>query len=266
MSYTFTLRSARSLSFDEVRADLGVPDLAMVESVASESWPEGIIHLHREFVSARNVEVTKDKATFEVRLMSMSAPEDTELALRIVETVAARLGVRTVDSENFGELPVPELRVAHDDAWVRNQWESGASVVAAMIGQGRGPITVPGARRSFVLGRARSRSSTRPTSSSRACAACNGSSAKVFEPPASSKRRRTMVASRSPSSCRTKTSSSPSPTRIVIQADEAIVFDHSKLAGVVGPTWEALDECQGCFRAISGADWNAVLGRARAAA
>jgi len=264
MSYTFTLRSARSLSFDDVRADLGVPDLAMVEAVASENWPEGIIHLHREFVSARNVEVTKDKGTFEVRLMSMSAPEDTELALRIVETVAARLGVRTVDSENFGELPVSELRVAHDDAWVRNQWESGASVVAAMIGQGRGPITVPGARRSFVLG---TRSIAELDTSDKLLARMRRvqwieregfRAAGVFE--ASKDDGRFTFAVLLPD----EDIFIPVTDKIVIKDDAAIVFDRSKLADVVGPRWEALDECQGCFRAISGADWNAVIGRARA--
>jgi len=266
MSHVFTVRGVRPSSFSAVCAGLALHDLRMVEEApTADEWPEGTVHFHREDVSARNTEITRTPEGVEVRVMSMSAPEDVELALRFVEVFASELGAATVDAEMVGEIELSRLREVFDDRWIASQWESGVRVVRALVADGRGPITVPGATRSFVVG-------------ARLLAEIETADGML------ERMRRVQWIEREGFRAAGRFQASkdgadftfavllpdedlfvPVVDRILIEEpkETRALFDASKLGEVIGEPWTPLDERQGCFRALRGAAWTEIGRRAR---
>jgi hypothetical protein len=133
-------------------ATLG-PDVRCLEAEPDgAAWPDGIRHLYRDQISTRTTEVTCSAGQFAIRCFSLAAREDIALALALAQHVAAHAGVATVDAEGFGAVAPGELGAVYDAAWCDAQVESGLRVLAALIADGRGPMQVPGPRRSFYIG------------------------------------------------------------------------------------------------------------------
>ncbi len=136
----------------ELQQALGIADLGGMPEDTRADWAEQGLHLFRHDVSVRSTSVAWADDHVAVTIRALPAPEDCELALRVVEVVAELSGAAEIQSENFGALELAQLRDLHDAAWVSQQAKSGASVVAAMIRGGRGPMGMPGPVRDFWIG------------------------------------------------------------------------------------------------------------------
>jgi len=144
MSTTISLAGQLPVLADLVSA-LAIADLRVEENES------GIHRFHLDGRSTRYTEVTVGE-TLDVRMFSMAAPEDVELAVRIAECAASIMGIGEADAELAGVVPVTELRDVYDASWAESQARSGVRVLRALIEDGRGPIEMPGPVRSFCVG------------------------------------------------------------------------------------------------------------------
>jgi hypothetical protein len=138
MSHTFSIKAAEPPGYDELMAGLPFSDLVPAldqEEPEGGPWPEGVRHYHRDGVSTRGVEVSWEDGAFAVRINTLAAPEDYDLALHFIERAAELLG-GPVDSEDGTALPGTELRHTYDDEWVRRTNLVGLATVEALIADG----------------------------------------------------------------------------------------------------------------------------------
>lgn len=135
MSHTFSVAAKKppdykklmkALPFDDV-----VPD-ADQEEPKGGPWPAGIRHYHRDGISTRGVEVSWEDGVFAVRVNTLAAPEDYDLAMHFIEQ-AAKLLKAPIDPEGGNRLPADQLRTVYDAKWVRETNEFGLGTVGAMI-------------------------------------------------------------------------------------------------------------------------------------
>ena len=155
MSTTISLATATAPELDrlvdaiglaEVRVDGEAPGVGM-------RMPIGVYRFHRDGVSTRTTDVTVGDDSVDVRMFSLASLQDIELAVRLVERCAAMLEIDMVDAEGVGAIRVDELGRCYDAAWADEQARSGVRVVRALIADGRGPLQMPGPRRSYCIGR-----------------------------------------------------------------------------------------------------------------
>jgi len=144
MSTTISLAGRLPVLADLIAA-LAINDLRVEENAS------GIHRFHLDGRSTRYTEVTVAE-TFDVRMFSLAAPEDVELAIRIAECAASIMKIGEADAEMAGVIPVGELREVYDASWVESQAQSGVRVIRALIAEGRGPIQMPGPVRGFCVG------------------------------------------------------------------------------------------------------------------
>lgn len=112
----------------------------------------GNCNFYLDKVSSRGVSVSAVDNTIEVKIYSLSSPEDCALAIDIVEATA-RLFNGEIDSETRGEVKVEDLRDTFIyDEWLNNSAESGARVIAHLIDDGKGPMQIPGPVRDVYIG------------------------------------------------------------------------------------------------------------------
>lgn len=130
-----------AIALDDVRSDVG-----------GEGLVPGLYRFHREGVSTRFTEVKVTDGAVAVRMFSLASPEDVALAMQIVRGVAELGGVREANAEMLGLTPIADIVAHHDAAWADAQVRSGLGVLRAMIEDGRGPMEIPGARRSYFVG------------------------------------------------------------------------------------------------------------------
>ena len=152
MSYRLEVAAKHCPSASELREALGLADLCGMPEDPQQDWAEQGLYLFRRDLSTRSTGVAWAEDHVEVTIRASAAPEDCELALRLVEAVAELSGAGEIESENFGAVALAELRQLHDTKWMHQQSVSGARVVAAMINDGRGPMGVPGPVRDFWIG------------------------------------------------------------------------------------------------------------------
>lgn len=141
-------------TLDAISTALHINDLRSLEDVPPPGtpWPDGIRHLYRHDVSTRTTEITCSGGEFAIRMFSMASREDVALGVALAEYVAEHAGVATVSSESGGDLAPGGLAAFYSPDWADSQIESGYAVVAAMVRDGRGPMQIPGPRRSFFVG------------------------------------------------------------------------------------------------------------------
>lgn len=150
MSCLLTLAAASPPSRDALVEALALSDLQVTAREGGD-W-DGVVHLARVGLSTRSTELSWKDGRFEVRVLSLAAPEDGALAVRTIEVAAELTGQREVETELHGTIPVAELAHTHDARWIESIAESGARTVATLIREGRGPLEIPGPMRSFYLG------------------------------------------------------------------------------------------------------------------
>ncbi|MFC1611362.1 hypothetical protein ACFL6C_10405 [Myxococcota bacterium] len=113
-------------------------------------WPKGQLNLFLRGESTRATETTLHNGTFSVRVFSLACAADWQLATKIVENVGRLAG--GVISSDVGECDADNLTTLVPEGWRDRQAASGIKAVAGLIGDGRGPVDIPGPIRSFFVG------------------------------------------------------------------------------------------------------------------
>jgi hypothetical protein len=156
MSHTVSLKLTARPPYAKLLAGVSLADVGCEEPepMPDAPWPEGTRHYFRAGLSARSTELhyKADDGTMSVRIFSLAAAEDVDLALRLVRAAARVGGAARVEDEEAGELSLDELGYTLDAAWADSQAESGARALAVLIREGHGPVEVRGPIRSLHVG------------------------------------------------------------------------------------------------------------------
>jgi hypothetical protein len=84
---------------------------------------------------------------------AFASHQDSDLALHLTEVIAAAAGRKEVNADQFGKVTPAELRKLCDKAWERQQASSSARAISMMIGEGKGPMAIPGPVRYCHVGK-----------------------------------------------------------------------------------------------------------------
>jgi hypothetical protein len=155
VSYDFHVATAAAPSWRALRDAIALDDLrALPGDDAADGWPARGLRLCRAGRSVRTTEVDwlADQGKVKIVLRALPSPDDCDLALRVVEAAARLAGAATVEADYFGTIDGGELRKLHTSDWMHEQAESGTRILAEMIREGRGPISMPGPNRSCFIG------------------------------------------------------------------------------------------------------------------
>ena len=90
------------------------------------------------------------KLTIVIR--ALPSPDDCDLALRVAEAAARLAGAATIEADYFGAIEIGELRRLHTADWMHEQAVSGTRILASLIREGRGPLSMPGPNRACFIG------------------------------------------------------------------------------------------------------------------
>lgn len=253
MSTTISLAGRLPVLADLVRA-LAIPDLRVEEN-------ESVHRFHLDGRSTRSTEVTVAE-TFDVRVFSLAAPEDVELAVRIAECAASIMNLREADAELEGVVPVAQLRDVYDETWAVGQAQSGVRVIRALINDGRGPIQVPGPVRSLCVGPrvlaqvAGEDEHVRMWDAMRAVQWLRVRTAGVFV--AGEKETKLAVW------LGDEVVFPPVAYAAVSREGEVVLVEAARVPELAGTRWRQLDEVQGHIAAFPEEEWPAVVEAARA--
>jgi hypothetical protein len=153
MSFSFYIDAPHAPDYQRVIDDLDSWDLHCSEEELEEGpWPAGTIHFYRDEVSTRGVEITHDENRFQVRILTLSSPEDYELALRFVRAAALELE-RPIEPEDYQAVTIEEMEARYDADWIRRTNQHGAMVIRQLVQENdTGFVTLMGAKRPIYLG------------------------------------------------------------------------------------------------------------------
>ncbi|UGT62245.1 hypothetical protein [Nocardia asteroides] len=105
---------------------------------------------HRDGVSTRSLTVDWSDGTLDVTVPLAAAPEDVELALRIVRAAAEHAGT-DVDTE-YGPMAPDRLSEVFDEAWALDGLGRAVTLLARMSRRDDGVLSLPGPTRDVQLG------------------------------------------------------------------------------------------------------------------
>jgi hypothetical protein len=153
VSYDLQVAAREPPSWRALRDAVALPDLLFVpREPADESWPQGGVGLCREGRSTRTTEVDWQAGKLTIVIRALASSDDCDLALRVAEAAARLAGAASVEADYFGAVDVADLRRLHTADWMREQADSGARALATLIRDGRGPLSMPGPKRSCFIG------------------------------------------------------------------------------------------------------------------
>jgi hypothetical protein len=154
VSYDFEVPAAAPVDARALREAISLPELRGFPQ--DDRTPDGVFHLYREGTSTRTTDVSwhdeAAKGSLRVVVRALASREDCDLALRVVEAAAALAGAREVHADYFGTIPVTDVRRLHTVDWMNEQAASATGALAALIRDGKGPISMPGPRRACWIG------------------------------------------------------------------------------------------------------------------
>jgi hypothetical protein len=150
VSFEITIASSRPPDPKAIQGTLNLPDLRGLGDAVSD-WNAGV-SLHRHGISTRATQVTWGKGRANVVVRAFASHEDCDLALRLTEAIAAAAGRKEVNAERFGKVTPAALRKLCDRSWERLQADSGTRTISTMIGEGKGPMAIPGPVRHCHIG------------------------------------------------------------------------------------------------------------------
>jgi hypothetical protein len=154
VSYDLVVTAAAAPGWRALRDAIGVADLRVEpDEPGDDVWSENGLRLCRVGRSTRltHVDWKDGKLTIEIR--ALAAPEDCELGLRVAEAAARLAGVATIHADYFGDIELAEIQRLHTADWMREQAVSGTRVLATLIGDGKGPMGLPGPNRACYIGK-----------------------------------------------------------------------------------------------------------------
>jgi hypothetical protein len=152
MSTSFYISSPAEPPPRTLLAAIGFDNVRTVQELRPGSrWADRYWQVYRPGVSARPVEVTYEDGRFQVRVVTPSAPEDFELAFRLLEAAAKQLG-RPLQAEVGEPFAASELRKRYPPAWVRGQIELGVEALRSIVRDEQQTVTLSGPVRPFFVG------------------------------------------------------------------------------------------------------------------
>lgn len=143
MSSSFFVRRAPPDDAAAVIAALERPGVRWADGELDElvgPWPEGVVLLWIPGASTRGVELTHGDGRMCVRILAMSAPEDYDLAFRLLEVLG---GDRQVEPEEGEPFPATEVRARFGGEWTTRNMAAGAAGIGAALARGK-RVTVSG--------------------------------------------------------------------------------------------------------------------------
>jgi hypothetical protein len=158
VSYDFEIPAAVPPDPKALQAAMALPDLRGFPDNDRPVWPDRQLQLYREGVSTRTTDVSwlagdGDKGSrLRVVVRALASREDCDLALRVVGAAAALVGAPDLHADYFGTIPRTDLGRLHTNDWMDEQAASSTRVLANMIKEGKGPMSMPGPRRSCWIG------------------------------------------------------------------------------------------------------------------
>ena len=143
-----------------VAIELPFPAAILTPPLADIRWqgapPEdpvtapGTWYPYREGISTRSLTVGWSDGALEVTLPAASAPDDLDLALRILRGAAEHAGVDV--ETDYGPLRPGDVTDVYNEAWALHQLGRSVSMVAQLSRRDCGVISLPGPTRSVHLG------------------------------------------------------------------------------------------------------------------
>jgi hypothetical protein len=153
VSYDLAVAAPEAPSWRALCDAVALPDLLIVPGAPTgESWPKGGLSFCREGRSTRSTEIDWQAGMLKIVIRALASPDDCDLALRIAQAAALLSGAATVEADYFGVVDVPDLFRLHDADWMHEQADSGTRALATLIREGRGPMSMPGPKRSCFIG------------------------------------------------------------------------------------------------------------------
>ena len=153
MSYEFVVAAAAPPGWRALRDAIGLDDVrARPEDPADDAWPAGGLSLCRVGRSTRMTEVDWRDGKLTIVIRALPSPDDCDLALRVAEAAARLAGASTIEADYFGAIELGELRRLHTADWMHEQAVSGTRILASLIREGRGPLSMPGPNRACFIG------------------------------------------------------------------------------------------------------------------
>jgi len=226
-------------------------------------------------VRITEVDWLADENNLKVVLRALPSPEDCDLALGVVEAAARLAGVPTVEADYFGTIDVGELRKLHTSDWMHEQAESGTRILAEMIREGRGPMSMPGPNRSCYVGTRLlaelEAAGPRETLSQRVLATMRRVQ---WEVPPGFRDEGVFESGKDEALGREVRLAVwiPDENLVIPRVDyvalrvtkgEVVMVPFAAMPELAGPHGTLLDECQLLVRAMSTAAWEATIARAR---
>ncbi|MBX9687088.1 MAG: DUF4299 domain-containing protein [Candidatus Obscuribacterales bacterium] len=155
MSFSFSINSKKSISYQDLLEALPLPQLSIEEELDRKLTISGVFHLYISGASCRSVEVGNESSGYRVRINSPASAEDHRLALCVVESLALLAESDSIQSEAKSEFQVKELRLIHNDKWINSELDSGlrSTLLMAVHASKNGSVcSIKGAKREFHLG------------------------------------------------------------------------------------------------------------------
>jgi hypothetical protein len=278
VSYDFHVTAKAPPAWPALREAIALDDLrALPGEDAANRWPA---HGLRLCSAGRSVRITEvdwlgDEGKMKIVLRALPSPDDCDLALRVVEAAARLAGAATVEADYFGTIEIGELRKLHTADWMHEQAESGTRILAQLIREGRGPMSMPGPNRSCFIG-------TRLLAELEAAGPPETLSERVlatmrrvqWDVPAGFRDAGVFESGKDETLGREVRFAVwlPDENLVIPRVDyvalrvtrgEVILVPFAAMPELAGPHGTLLDECQLLVRAMSGDDWEATIARAR---
>ena len=150
MSFTLTVTANEPLSVQAVLRATGLTDIACKEELG-ENWSSEPRHLFRTGLSVRPIGVTQTDGEFAVRILSASNEVDHLLARALV-LAAAGISGGDIRPEWGGSFDIPSFSNEFAEDWARTSAHHGPDIIRKLVSSGRGPLTMNGVTRPFVVG------------------------------------------------------------------------------------------------------------------
>ena len=281
MSYEFAVAAAAPPSWRALRDAIGLDDVrARPDDPADDAWPAGGLSLWRVGRSTRMTEVDWRDGKLTIVIRALPSPDDCDLALRVAEAAARLAGAATIEADYFGAIEIGELRRLHTADWMHEQAVSGTRILASLIREGRGPLSMPGPNRACFIGDrllAELEAAGPPdTLSDRVLATMRRVQ---WDVPAGFRDAGVFVSGREGEGddpgreretrfaiwLHDENLILPRVDYVALRVTEGeiVMVPFAAVAGLAGPHGTLLDECQLLVRTIGEDDWKAIVARAR---
>lgn len=154
MSYSLTLETAPARRTAAV-LDAGFGGVIRCvehpDGLPDSEWPRGVLHFFAEGSSTRGVEVIREDRALRVRLLSLAAPRDWELAYRFL-TAFAGDSTQIVTGEDGTSATCADLAQRFAEVMARETAAGVAALEAALASQAGNQVRLPGAVRAVFIG------------------------------------------------------------------------------------------------------------------